>query len=292
MMRRSLMFVALSVLLPLFVVMPETGLAFDQFEGKVASDEYRGKAFSDVACLVMSMEGGASLTRGRTRIRSSIKKGDVVFKGDSANLSYGAKVTLSYDPRGFDVIHFEGPCTINFITETQIELSHGKAIASLNDRRGSRLFKIKTPGAIASAKTARFLVEVKHQGAEIKSFKSEVAVYGVNTVGDEQTPGLVLHAGQKTSVTKLGKMPKTPAQNMTDEEMKEAGTIRRIRNKALGWMRQQSGDWLKERFETKAAPDDDTPVPGLRAEYGGKDGLRHKRDKKVHDNLEGSDFLF
>ena len=226
--------------------------------GKCGADPYpsKRKTMDDVAAVVMSLKGGGSIVRAGTGVRSTMARGDVIFVGDQANLSIGAKLYLSFDPRGLDSIRFEGPCTITFSAPTQVEMSHGKASVMLENRNTLRLFKINTPGAVASARNAEFVVEIKEQGAEVRAHKSKVDVYGVNPMGAAKPPGVTVQAGQKASVSQIGESPIEDPVAMSAQESREMEPVQRETQRASEWMQSQPTHWIDDQIESENENED------------------------------------
>lgn len=234
---------------------------------------------ADASCIVVSISGGGSIVHGNTRVRSSIKVGDTIFEGDRMDLSFGTKLTLSFDKVGLDVMQFEGPAILKFHTPTQIEISNGTASVVLDNTRSYKLFKIKTPSATASGRGAHFQVDVINKASEIRSYKGNVDVSGVSPSGVETSPAVTVAAGKKTTVKKPGDVAIEPV-DLNGMDLRKMDLVKGAVQKAANWMKQKTPDWIRGKFQKskgRGGSSDDSSLRG-----GGKTG----------DDIKGKGFMY
>lgn len=169
---------------------------------------------AEFCCEVIAVKDNAWLVRRDASVKSSLRPGDVLYKGDRIDVMRGNSVDLAFDKARLNVIHVEGDAVmeISRLYPTYLDLSKGKLFALLDNLSSDRRFKILTPTATAAVRGTQFKVQFIDQISKVFTYQGSVQVAGRDiTTGLESKDTVILGPNEKTSVTAAGRAPEKPA---------------------------------------------------------------------------------
>lgn len=181
---------------------------------------------ADVLCEVISVQSNAWRTQPGSSVRSSLRVGDTLRKGDYIEVMRGNTLDLAFDKERLNVLRIDGGTSIEIsdLFPTSLEMTKGKVYAQLDNKGSDRRFKVLTPTAIAAVRGTRFQVAISDLGSQITTFQGLVQVSGRNPSTHYETKDFILlKANQKTSVKASGQIAEPLP--IADNELREISSV-------------------------------------------------------------------
>jgi len=181
----------------------------------------------DFAFEVISVSS-AWVTRKDNSVKSSLKVGDALYRGDKIDVGYNHNLQLSMNEDRTNVLHVKGPTSM-IVARTKnvsIELKNGQIFSLLDDLEAGRDFKIKTPLAIASVRGTHY--QVRHNDfSQIFTYEGTVRVDGRDAKGYATGTPVMVTANLRTIITPGNTSPLKPMP-IADKEIAKINIVRNL----------------------------------------------------------------
>lgn len=230
---------------------------------------FEAKAFAeDAVCVFLSNKDNAwVIRRDADGVKSSLKIGDPIYKGDTLVVTRGNQVQLAFDKDAQNVMQIEGDTQLQIsrINPTDIELKQGKIFALLDKKGPESHFKVFAPTAIAAVRGTQFQVLARGNETQVLTYRGSVEVNGRDASGEATEVSVLLGPNQKTMTAQIGQAP-APSQFLNDSEKAEIGNVLGKVDATKAWIRSQGNDsWFESatkgsetKTETKTSSSDES----------------------------------
>jgi len=203
---------------------------------------------------VVSINRSAWVIRKDESVKSSLKVGDVLYQGDQLEVNHNHSVQLAMNEDLTNLIHIQGEAIIKVSRdlEKSIELTRGTVFCLLDNSKANTPFKIKTPLAVAAVRGTQYQV-THYQQSDIITYKGQIKVTGIDALGREIRPAIMLEPNNRTSITPEVRTPSPPVP-ISEMEAKEFEMIKKLVHDT----RDSAKDWAaRSRFsENSDDPED------------------------------------
>jgi hypothetical protein len=182
---------------------------------------------ADADCVVMGLKNNAWVIRSDSRVKASIRVGDVLLEGDTLEVYAGNSIDLAFDAEAKDVVHIRGQALLKIprFEPVMLDVERGSLYGFIekNSSRGS--FSVRTPSSLVTVLGTHFKVQVDNVETRVFDYQGRVRVTALDYKREPSINFVVLYDSEKTSLNNALGTPPSSAVAMTVSERFEVDAI-------------------------------------------------------------------